>query len=51
MVPAMKLITISALPLSVQKTSEGGPAMRKAVAIHAMRRENSSVSSRKLRHA
>src|SRR6266853_3035766 len=49
-VPAIKLITISALPVRLQKTSDGGPTMRKAVAIQAMRRVKSRVSSQKLRH-
>ena len=40
---------LRASPVSVHMTSVGGPAMRNAVAIHAIRRENTRVSSAKFR--
>ena len=49
--PARNVITISALPLSVHSTSDGGPAMRNAVAVQATRRENSRVTRWKFKHA
>ena len=50
-VPAMRLITISALPLRLHKVSDGGQTIRSDVAIQLMRRLKSRVSSQKLRHA
>src|SRR5262245_50980977 len=47
--PQMNVITISALPLSVHSTSDGGPAMKNAVAIHATLREHARSTSLKLR--
>ena len=49
--PASSVITMSALPLRVHTTSEGGPAIRNAVAIQATRRENSRATRWKFRHA
>jgi hypothetical protein len=43
-------MTISALPLSVHRTSDGGPAMKNAVAVHAILREHTRSTSLKFRH-
>src|SRR5262245_63701255 len=48
--PATNVITTSALALSVQSTSDGGPRISSALAIHAMRAENISSTSTNCRH-
>src|SRR5215475_9926968 len=48
--PQMSVITISALPLRVQRTSDGGAAMNSAVATHAILRESTRSTSMKFRH-
>src|SRR6266853_3064592 len=48
--PVSNVITISALPLSVHRTSDGGPTTNSAVAIHATEREHRRSTRRKFRH-
>ncbi len=48
--PASNVSTTSGFALKVQRTSEGGPTIRNAVAIHATRRENIRATSRNCRH-
>ena len=50
-VPARNVMTMSALPLRVHSTSDGGPAISNPVAIQATRREKSRATSWKFRHA